>query len=96
MDGGIASRLLKRAVFDGMEARLERRAAQEGTMMTTDRSGLIIGVVFSCLVFISVTIAARVLVRKMMAPNRFFLDDGLVLIASVLTLSLCMVCLEGK
>lgn len=96
MDEGIAFRLIEHAVFDSAEAQLQGRAAQEGTMMTTDRSGLIIGVVFSCLVFISVTIAARLLVRKMMAPNRFFLDDGLVLIASVMTLALCMVCLEGE
>lgn len=65
-------------------------------MMTTDRSGLIIGVVFTSLVLISVTIAGRLMVRKMMAPNRFFLDDALVLVASILTLGLCMVSLAGK
>lgn len=65
-------------------------------MMTTDHSGLIIGVVFTCLVLTSFTIAARLLIRKMMAPNRFFLDDALVLIASLLTLGLCMVSLAGE
>lgn len=65
-------------------------------MMTTDASGLIIGVVFTSLVIISLTIAGRLMVRKMMSPNRFFLDDALVLIASMLTLGLCMVSLAGK
>lgn len=64
-------------------------------MMTTDHSGLVIGVVFTCLVFISITIAVRLMVRKMMPHHRFYLDDALVLVASVLTLALCMISLEG-
>lgn len=58
--------------------------------------GLVLGVVFACLVFITVTIAVRLMVRKMMPYHRFYWDDILVLVASVLTLALCMVSLEGE
>lgn len=69
---------------------------QDGSEPPESRSGLVVGVLFCSLVFTAVTIAARVLIRKMMPPNRFFLDDGLVLVASILTICLCMVSLEGE
>lgn len=65
-------------------------------MKTTDNSGLVIGVVFACLVFIAITISVRLLVRKVMPYHRIYLDDGLVLVASLLVLALCMVSLEGE
>lgn len=83
----------ERAILGSAQSLLSR---QEGPIMTTDNSGLVIGVVFACLVFIALTIAVRLLVRKMMPHHRLYLDDGLVLVASLLVLSLCMVALEGK
>lgn len=78
------------ALFHGHTVR------QEAPEPTSDHSGLVIGVVFASLVVTTVTIAGRILIRKTMPPNRFFMDDGLVLIASLLTIGLCMVSLEGE
>lgn len=76
--------------------RQERRNHVVGTLTTTDNSGLIIGVIFPSLVLITVVTILRLLVRKTMAPKRLFLDDAWVVVATLLTLSLCAVSIEGE
>lgn len=65
-------------------------------MLSTDNSGLIMGVIYPSLVLVTVVTALRLIVRKTMSPNRLFLDDAWVVVAASLTLALCMVSLEGE
>lgn len=69
--------------------------AQEGRLTASEHSTLTTAVVFGCLATISVVIAIRLMVKKMMAPHRLSADDFLVLVAAAFTLSFCMTSLGG-
>jgi hypothetical protein len=71
-------------------------SAQEGGLTASEHSTLTTMVVFGCLATISVVIAIRLMVKKMMAPHRLSADDFLVLVAAAFTLSFCMTSLGGK
>lgn len=70
--------------------------AQEGMLTVSEHSTITTAVVFGCLATISVVIAIRLMVKKMMAPHHLSADDFLVLVAAAFTLSFCMVSLGGK
>lgn len=76
---------------------LQRRQMHvEGTLTTTDNSGLIVGVIFPSLVLVTVVTILRLLVRTTMPPKRLFVDDAWVVLAAILTLALCAVSIEGE
>lgn len=62
----------------------------------SEHSTLTTAVVFFCLATISVVIAIRLMVKKMMAPHRFSADDFLILIAAAFTVAFCMASLGGN
>lgn len=70
--------------------------AQEGGLTVSEHSTLTTAVVFVCLATISVVIAIRLMVKKMMAPHRFSADDLLILVAAAFTVAFCMASLGGK
>lgn len=76
--------------------RLGRQLHVDGTLSTTDNSGLIIGVIFPSLAIVTVVTVLRILVRKTLPPNRLFQDDAWVVVAAVLTVALCIVSVEGE
>lgn len=73
-----------------------RRNHVEETLPMTDNSELIIGVIFPSLVLVTAVTILRLLVRKTMPPKRLFWDDAWVVVAAVLTFSLCIISIQGK
>lgn len=82
--------------MDNVRRQSDHAPAQEGMLTSSEHSTLTTAVVFGCLATISVVIAIRFMVKKMMAPHRLSADDALVLVAAAFTLSFCMVSLGGK
>lgn len=92
VDGSVPVRL----ALDNVRRQSDHAPAQEGGLTTSEHSTLTTAVVFGCLATISVVIAIRLMVKKMMAPHRLSADDFLVLAAAAFTVSFCMVSLGGK
>ena len=94
--GSVDASIFAHLAMDSVRRQSDDAPAQEGMLTLSEHSTLTTAVVFGCLATISVVIAIRLMVKKMMAPNRLSADDVLVLIAAAFTVSLCMVSLGGK
>ncbi|KAJ0116560.1 hypothetical protein J7T55_007540 [Diaporthe amygdali] len=88
--------LAANTALDHVRRQSDRAPAQEGGLNLSYHSRLTTGVVLGCLATISVVIAIRLLVKKMMPPHHLSADDGLVLVATAFTLSFCMVSLGAS
>lgn len=62
----------------------------------TDNSELIIGAIVPSLALVTAVTILRLLIRKIMPPKRLFWDDAWVVVAAVLTFSLCIISIQGK
>lgn len=94
--GSDAGSIHARLMSDNVRRQSDHAPAQEGSLTLSEHSTLTTAVVLGCLATISVVIAIRLMVKKMMAPHRLSADDFLVLVAAFFTLSFCMVSLGGK
>lgn len=94
--GSDDANLPARLMSDNVRRQSDHAPAQEGSLTLSEHSTLTTAVVLGCLATISVVIAIRLMVKKMMAPHRLSADDFLVLVAAAFTLSFCMVSLGGK
>lgn len=94
--GSVDASLPSRLTLDHVRRQSDHGPAQEGMLTLSEHSTLTTAVVFGCLATISVMIAIRLMVKKMMAPHRLSADDALVLLAVIFTLAFCMVSLGGK
>lgn len=94
--GSLDASFLAHLAPDNVRRQSDHALAQEGMLTSSEHSTLTTAVVFGCLATISVVIAIRLMVKKMMAPHRLSADDALVLVAAAFTLSFCMVSLGGK
>ncbi|KAI7783882.1 hypothetical protein LA080_011144 [Diaporthe eres] len=91
--GSDDANLPARLMSDNVRRQSDHAPAQEGSLTLSEHSTLTTAVVLGCLATISVVIAIRLMVKKMMAPHRLSADDFLVLVAAAFTLSFCMVSL---
>lgn len=93
--GNVGASLPAYIMMDNVRRQSDDAPAQEGRLTLSEHSTLTTAVVFGCLATISVVIAIRLMVKKMMAPHRLSADDFLVLVAAAFTLSFCMASLGG-
>lgn len=94
--GSVDASLAAHLALGNVRRQSDLAPAQEGGLTASEHSTITTAVVFGCLATISVVIAIRLMVKKMMAPHHLSADDILVLVAAAFTVSFCMVSLGGN